>query len=497
MKEKFKRYIAIIPAVFLLLLSCVPMLGAHAEEDYSSYHHDPAQFTNFEQIFSLENVQQTLSNNIQSFTDSDSYYYMVYKSDYDYSYFRNEFLFDVYYYSFSSDTPLIDNDDFSVYCISSFYKYHYYENPNSFEATFSNFSDSPNSDGYYYFLVYDKARDQAWHYRSNSDSFVPSHVDPRHMYLVDSNLSEFGGSSLNVSVRIEPELNGSVDTRTMWDGSTQENAIIRYYVVNNGRQNVAYSFYIVDRGFDVLSVVNSNPFTERISNSVKFVHLSEEFQTALTSGTSYTLAKGKSRWRIQRAQSNGGKFIAWGQMNLLKNTQYDVVVLAYSTPLTYIDVYDQSLCGQVHEVYRSSFTLTRDSGYDPDNNSFGNTAYKPGDSLAAHSFSQYYDQDGNLQVGNFTRQDIQENANPDNYVYNGNHGGSGGYRPGDVGTSGGYYDSDGNFVSSSFNSLSYSISGFLSFFNGVWSYIPGNYTALIGLSITALVVVAIFKGVFR
>ena len=110
---------------------------------------------------------------------------------------------------------------------------------------------------------------------------------------------------------------------------------------------------------------------------------------------------------------------------------------------------------------------------------------------------RYYDQDGNLQVGNFTRQDIQENANPDNYVYNGNHGGSGGYRPGDVGTSGGYYDSDGNFVSSSFNSLSYSISGFLSFFNGVWSYIPGNYTALIGLSITALVVVAIFKGVFR
>ena len=70
MKHKIKRYLAIIPAVFVLLLSCVPLLGAHAEEDYSSYHHDPAQFTNFEQIFSLENVQQTLSNNIQSFTDT-------------------------------------------------------------------------------------------------------------------------------------------------------------------------------------------------------------------------------------------------------------------------------------------------------------------------------------------------------------------------------------------------------------------------------------------
>jgi len=248
MKHKIKRYLATIPAVFVLLLSCVSMLGVYADEDYSSYHHDPAQFTNFEQIFSLENVQQTLSNNIQSYSDSDYYYYIVYKGDYDYSYFSNEFLFDVYYFSLSSDSPLIDNDDYSVYCISAIYKYHYNENPGSFTATFSNFSDSSNSDGYYYFLVYDKARDQAWYYRSSSDTFDPSHVDPHHMYLVDSNLSEFGGSSLSVDVRFRPGLSGSVDRMLdNGDGTKSMVSQMRMTVVNNSRFPIQYKMYIMKK----------------------------------------------------------------------------------------------------------------------------------------------------------------------------------------------------------------------------------------------------------
>lgn len=490
MKEKFKRYLAIIPAVFVLLLSCVPMLGAHAEEDYSSYHHDPAQFTNFEQIFSLENVQQTLSNNIQSFTDSDYYYYMVYKSDYDYSYFPNEFLFDVYYFSLSSDSPLIDNDDYSVYCISAIYKYLYYENPDSFTATFSNFSDSPNSDGYYYFLVYDKARDQSWYYRSSSDSFVPSHVDPHHMYLVDSNLSEFGGSSLNLSVTFDPTPVGNVTNQISHNGAQIENPLLQMRIVNSGRKNVHYAFFIVDPGYDICTFLNAKPYpvlNYTFPSSVRYVLTGEDWHQVNYLDNSTTLAKGKTFWSIMHSGDTKNRFMKWSQMNILKNTNYDAVLVAYSTDLDYLPVFGTpsfTACqGSIQEVYRSTFTLQFETHFDPNDDSFGNSAYIPGTVFDSDQFSQYYDADGNLQTGHFTSSDINGNRNSSNHYYNGNT-----------------YDGSYNGVTSSggsFNNLSYSISGFLSFFNGVWSYIPSNYAALLGLSITSLVVIAIFKGVFR
>ena len=67
MKHKIKRYLAIIPAVFVLLLSCVPMVGAHADEvDMDSYLHDPDLIPGLTEFCDLDNIQSVISSHSSS-----------------------------------------------------------------------------------------------------------------------------------------------------------------------------------------------------------------------------------------------------------------------------------------------------------------------------------------------------------------------------------------------------------------------------------------------
>ena len=67
MKHKIKRYLAIIPAVFVLLLSCVPMVGAHADEvDMDSYLHDPDLIPGLTVFCDLDNIQSVISSHSSS-----------------------------------------------------------------------------------------------------------------------------------------------------------------------------------------------------------------------------------------------------------------------------------------------------------------------------------------------------------------------------------------------------------------------------------------------
>ena len=509
MKHKIKRYLAIIPAVFVLLLCCVPMLGAHAEEDYSSYHHDPAQFTNFEQIFSLENVQQTLSNNIQSYSDSDYYYYMVYKIDYDYSYFPNEFLFDVYYFSLSSDSPLIDNDDYSVYCISSIYKYHYYQNPNSFDVTFSNFSDSPNSDGYYYFLVYDKARDQAWYYRSSSDSFVPSHVDPRHMYLVDSNLSEFGGSSLSVDVRFRPGLSGSIDrSYRNEDGAISLLSQLYMVVENKSRFPVQYKMYIVKK--NQITHRNNNLGSihdkETYDDDPVFIYYSNEwvYSNNFDSSTSWfngvVQKQNKAcEWHYLSSGESKSIFFNFSQIKLVEDEEYTCYVEAvrndydcsskmfvyHSSSEALYPEYKQIWGDEKEIVYVSSFSMFfySDVKYDPNDTSNGVCPYSSYADSLSYEWGYNAVDEGNGNVDYNSKNLFKDKNSWYNTQYNPN----GILVPGSYSSSG----------SSSFDNLSGTLSGYFNFVSSVLGYFPGPVVSVFSFGVTAIVIVAFFKWVFK
>ena len=509
MKHKIKRYLAIIPAVFVLLLSCVPLLGAHAEEDYSSYHHDPAQFTNFEQIFSLENVQQTLSNNIQSFTDSDYYYYMVYKDQYDYQYYRDSYTFYVMYFSLSSDTPIIDNDENSVYCVSSFYSYTYYENSYDFSATFSNFSDSPNSDGYYYFLVYDKVRDQAFWQRSSSSTITPSRFPLVHLYLVDSNLSEFGGSSLSVDVRFRPGLSGSVDRMLdNGDGTKSMVSQMRMTVVNNSRFPIQYKMYIMKKNRSSFRGGNlgAQHVNEKYDDDPVFIYYSNEWVYSNNLNNSqdwyngHTQKQNKStEWHYVSAGGSTAVLFNYSQIKLVENEEYTCIVEAvrndydcasrmfvyHATSEAAYPEYKQIWGDDKVAVYQSDFTMIHysDVKYDPNDTSNGVNPYGSyGDSLS-YEWGYNAVDEGNGNVDYNSKNLFKDKNSWYNTQYNPN----GIVVPGSYSSSG----------SSSFDNLSGTLSGYFNFVSSVLGYFPGPVVSVFSFGVTAIVIVAFFKWVFK
>lgn len=498
MKEKFKRYLAIIPAVFVLLLSCVPMVGAHADDvDMDSYLHDPDSIPGLTEFCDLDNIQSVISSHSSSNYLNHPFYFFGVSLFERFYYDGRSYPFGLFYYQFDSDIPLYEDERYIVYSVSSGFSF----NIDSASSSSNYFTYSPGDSS---FLLYDKTTGQFDYSSQHSSTFDPS-VDinfvngRRHIYYQDSNLTDFpfydgvfhpGGNGLNVSVTFDPSPVGNVTNYISHNGAQIENPLLQMRIVNSGRKNVHYAFFIVDPGYDICTFLNAKPYpvlNYTFPSSVRYVLTGEDWHQVNYLDNSTTLAKGKTFWSIMHSGDTKNRFMKWSQMNILKNTNYDAVLVAYSTDLDYLPVFGTpsfTACqGSIQEVYRSTFTLQFDTHFDPNDDSFGNSAYIPGTVFDSDQFSQYYDADGNLQTGHFTSGDINGNRNSSNHYYNGNT-----------------YDGSYNGVTSSggsFNNLSYSISGFLSFFNGVWSYIPSNYAALLGLSITSLVVIAIFKGVFR
>lgn len=505
MSTNLKRYIVIFPLVFTLLLSCVPILGAHAA-DYSEYFLSPEDlpqfFDNYDKDYLFQKADEVDANTNGFMTadgyssqDFDYYFYSVWCTRSAYNNYQNtpqKFECRVVFFNSDQLTPVYSDDDFVTYRCS--YADSLYFTTDSQSSIFDASSSKYYGKNRNLYFVYDKHAGQFSIYSREEHSFSLSEVG--YIFYEDCNIPDFPipegishGSSLNVTVELDPPLTGRVDSKLMWNGQKLDNPFIRFALCNNGKKNVHYSFFITDPGYDICSFVNAKPYPVldySFPDSVKFALTKEEWQEVNYLDNTTTKAKGQTFWQIQKPGNNRGNFICWSQMRLLKDKNYDCVVLAYASDLDYLPRFGTpqwSACqGNIVEVYRSTFTLTDDTKFDPNNDSFGNTSFKPGQHFL-DSFSQYYDQDGVLQTGRFTSSDITGNRNSSNHVYNGNTY-SGDYS--------GVVSSGGNF-----NSLSYSISGFLSFFNGVWSYIPSNYAALIGLSITSLIVISIFKGVFK
>lgn len=506
MSTNLKRYIVIFPLVFTLILSCVPLLGAHAElldksfvdeidTNYDSILKEPFDFSSlipgkldktFASSIVLDNLTGSSYTTYKNLLDNSPYYYYSIFADSSLdSVLSHEASYCYVYCVFSvfSDNSLIeDTSSYYHYSSCGFASYCYYRFDGS---TLSPPSSTRNdSDGNFY---YSKDLGIPYRFKSNNSDRFSLEKDYYVIYQ-ETNLPDFEYSDgsghpdsgkLNVTVEIDPPLTGRVDPNINFSGDNfGSNNFFQLRVTNNSSSSYAhYAFFIVEPGSNLTLSFNDNPFPSSLPSHIRYVELKEEYSFVPTNSSTVTTAKGKSIWHTRDPGAQKSDFIVWSQMNLERNVDYDVVVLAYSSEYGPIECATPDYVkGKIKEVYRSTFSLSHATVYDPSNDSFGGFSYLPGDSLSSSSYSEYFDPDGQLQKGSFTLDDIRNNNNIGSFINNSVSNG-------------------GTF--SNFNSLSYSISGFLSFFNGVWSYMPGNFTSLIGLSITALVVVAIFKGVFR
>lgn len=496
--KTIKRLIAIVSIVLMLLLSCVPLSSALAA-DYSDFFLDISEIEEKGFEYVLDDVKEHAKKSLGTYADyvdkCDYYFASVHFSNTFYSEYKAEksSILYVYYYAFNSAEPYYEDDEYIVYDVVVYSQdnFSYSGGKFSYRDTYSfRGYDLDTLNGYKYFIYH---KESGRFTTSNNTSFnFASSSSQNYFYLQDSNLPDFpfadgvnhNSGGLNVSVDIDPDLVGKVNSTLAWNGQELENPFIRFNFSNNGKKIVHYSFFITDPGYDICSYVNVKPYavaSYSFPDPVRFVLIKEVWQQAAYLGDSYTKAKGENFWQIQTSGTNSSSFICWSQMQLLKDKNYDVVVLAYESDLDFIPHFNNpkwSDCqGKIVEVYRSTFSLSKDTNFNPNDDSFGNSSYIPGQILDNDHFSQYVDGDGNIQSGNFTSGDISGNRNSSNHIYDGTPSGS---------SSGG-----------SFNSLSYSISGFFSFFNQVFSLLPSNFISVISLGITSIIVISIFKGVFR
>ena len=497
LKSTIKRLTVIFPIVFMLLLSCLSSGTAFAaadpdypndiDTDYSAFPTDRFNVSGLQSYFSKDRVRVESLNRGTSMKNFDYYFYCVlldsvYPNNGKYSLISSIFCFN------SSDVVY---EDSTVISFSLQYCFKFIINTGSpFTSVISTSPFSPSST----YFSYDK-RTGHCDYSSNYTYVEGSNLADKYYFYQETNLPNFpycesvaspSGSSnvLDVSVSFSPDLSGVVDTTILDHGVKTESKYFNMTLLNHSSTSLQYFLCIVDHDYDVFS--NNSFGASSYGSSVHYILIRDEWFAAYQSGQDHAIKSyGSCEWHPCAVGSASLQTVSWSQMKLFADFTYDVVVYAIplddsSTVNLYIDSY-QGFDLSIQEVYRSSFSLKKKTNFNPNDDTRGNLPFVTGQELDRDQIYQYYDSDGQLQTApngkRFTREDVYNNELTGSVV---NHSG--------------YFNQTS---SSNFNSLSSSITGFLAFFNRVWSYLPSNFASLIGLSITSLVVIAIFKGVFR
>ena len=490
MKTIIKRLSVIVPVVFMLLLSCLSS-GAALADDFSDISTDYNAFSNSKYpefpIASLRDYYDkdilrsaVISDYDDNYRTHPYYFYEVYFNIYNSECYLRANLFFI-----DDSTIVMDAEHYVEYNLSSAYFFSVKLSSTYIAASSLSSSNASNP----IFFCYNKSNGGGY---TAESTYIPS-LQSKDLFYEETNLPDFpycekvahssGSSALDVSVSFSPDLSGVVDTTILDHGVKTESKYFNMTLLNHSSTSLQYFLCIVDHGYDVFS--NNSFGASSYGSSVHYILIRDEWFAAYQSGQDHAIKSyGSCEWHPCAVGSASLQTISWSQMKLFADFSYDVVVYAIplddsSTVNLYIDSY-QGFDLNIQEVYRSSFSLKKKTNFDPNDDTRGNLPFVTGQEPDRDQIYQYYDSDGQLQVAangkRFTRDDVYNND------YNGssiNHSG--------------YF----NQSSSNFASLSSSITGYLSFFNRVWSYFPYNFTALISLAITSLVVIAIFKGVFK
>lgn len=538
--KKYKRLIAIIPIVFTLLLSCVPILSAHAETfgqsfvgeidtDYSEFATEP-----FDLTASINMLSKSAAVDIfNSGTNSTSAYY------------RNYFHNSEYYF-------------YSVYVQKSEADY-YIENPNSnrypyiwvFYVTFQDLqtinSDSRcltysnacalvlrfrlNSDGSLTGPFVKRAEERLFCFNYFTDTGFCSELDNRdqgslssytssdieiYSYYEETNIPDFpyagnsaGGGSISVDVRFRPGLSGSVD-RMLDNGYGTKSMVsqMRMTVVNNSRFPIQYKMYISKRNQTTSrgGNIGQQHVNESYDDDPVFVYYSDEwvYHNNLDNSSDWynghVQKQNKStEWHYVGSGGSIAVLFNYSQINLKEGEQYICTVEAvrnnydaashmfvtHATSEAAYPDYKQLFLDDKAVVYQSEFSMLyySDVKYDPNDTSNGVNPYGSyADSLNYEwSYNAVEDSSGNID---YSGKNLFKDKNSWYYSQ---------YSPESINIPGSYSSSS----SESFDSLSGTLSGYFNLVSSVLGFFPSSVLTVFSLGITSVVIVAFFKAVFK
>lgn len=263
-------------------------------------------------------------------------------------------------------------------------------------------------------------------------------------------------SPIDLDITFNPAMTGIV-SRSYTSGGIEYTSNKFTMTVENNGENAQFAMFIVNHGDDITIPAMSWNTSDLYSGNPVFVYVKDEWIIDdLTMNASTQSYKPSCFHWIGTAQTKTYE-IAWSSLNLLANTNYDVVVYA-ANPSTDVVSLDWNI--PYYEVYRSTFNMSNPAVFNAENNETDNYSWNPNvDNKDLFSLSKAtQDQWGNFAI-----------------TGNGNWLGN-------------------THVNSSLN-IQQAFGSFFQFLRSIFSFFPAPYQTLLFIGLSALVVIGIVKVV--
>lgn len=491
MSTKLKKYLFLIPTLFVMLVNCVcygqVIFSANAI-DYNEYF-KPVE--DCPHTFDFTDVDSILNK----FQQKDYYFYAVYMtaSEYENYISGSSYTVSLTYFDFDSDIPLYD---------SSFIV-HYYGIYGRCSFTYDSSSDkysnfvSP-SVSYGQNLVYYKNTGSYYVasniYFSVADYDNQDYCNERYYYYQCTNIPDFplffdyeaADSALNVDVVFNPNLSGTVDRSMIAeDGSTYLRSNFTMVVYNHCKYPIQYTMDIrpvaSHTDFVFRYYENDWVYAPKIDSAGDFWNQIPQKQQKATN-CHYVLS---GRTDVVNFNFN--------QINLIEGVEYVVEVYAARNDYGYAselavssveEVYPELYQVQNTLVYQSQFSMKQysDVKYDPTNTSNGVLPYdfELGQKYE-HSYNAVEKEDGEVD---YTGKDVY--SDKDSWYHN----------PIDDNTQGGSFSSS-TTSSNGFSNFAKSFQNFFGFIRYMFNFFPKEAKTIFTIGFSAITIIALVKVLFK
>lgn len=358
-------------------------------------------------------------------------------------------------------------------------------------------------------IIFDSNTNELFRVRDNGEQV--SYITNGFSFNVfDTNM--FEADSGDLTFEFYPELTGEISNSVEMDGKTFNYPFLQVDVYNKTSHYYQYAIFIVEKGTKITFIDDANDITSSKSgyfftNKAIYCYITDEwFFTNMVANpasayvgdglvvqalSASTLVYAPSAWHRSEPNSNGRPLsIGWNQLNLVPDVEYDVVCIA--CPINVrgkgeggkLDYYIRNTPwdmappdgSEPHEVYRSTFTVSKPMPYDPNNNSsdltdihvYGFDSNNPNSSF--DHLSAVISKTGKLISGSSSGYSFKNRYD----VVGGVNSFSGGS---DV----------------SFTDLFSTSKNFFSFLSNVLNYFPSVFLSVIGLALTSFLILAIIR----
>ena len=456
-----RKLVVFIAAVFTMMISCAFPL-----------FHSYATYNNFPD--SLDDIK---SQGYSGLTDNVHYIYCNYDIYYDFAGAMRSGAFCIryldsninnLYVEYSHNTLVLRTINLSnTIDIVSFYDY-YGLHDSIYNACAVTFDFNTNT---CYFVDNNADYVHAAYYDQTANSFE--------FYNFETNFTEYSPTSLDLSISFRPSLSGTVSRTETIDGKSYTSDSLDMYVSNNG-SDAQFLMCILPTQGTLSFPDNTLQDARGFIGSPTFVYVADEWSNFNTGLGETQIYAGCAWHTVPSGFINQIYHIPWTSMDLKANTSYDVVVYACINNDFDISDYPPNMRNKypstsnlvdVEEVYRSTFTISDPAVFNAD------TIDEAG---ASHAWNPNIDNTSLFTVGSAYLDDLG------NLNIRGSSSGIG--AP---------FGSSANINVDATTDINTIFVNFFKFLSAGLNCFPAIFISIIGVGISALVVVGVIKAAMK